>query len=116
MKIALAQINTTVGDFAGNVDRIVTFARRAAERGADVVVFPELSLCGYPPRDLVEKPSFLDRSAKKLNLLARETASLDLALICGYVSRSRAAAGKQIQNSAAVIERGEIIFHQHKML
>src|ERR1043166_4597696 len=100
MRIALAQINSTVGDLRGNVEKMISMARRAAEKKAEVVVFPELSLCGYPPRDLVEKPSFLDRSARKLDLLARETASLDLALICGYVSRSRAAAGKQIQNSA----------------
>ena len=65
MKIALAQINTTVGDFAGNVDRIVKYARCAQERGADLVVFPELALCGYPPRDLVEKPGFIRKSESR---------------------------------------------------
>ena len=62
MRIALAQINPTVGDLAGNVDRMSRAARDAAARGAEVVVFPELSITGYPPRDLVEKPSFIDRS------------------------------------------------------
>ena len=62
MRIALAQINPTVGDLAGNVDRMTRAARDAAARGAEVVVFPELSLTGYPPRDLVEKPSFIERS------------------------------------------------------
>jgi len=71
MKIALAQINTTVGDFAGNVDRIVRFARCALEGRADLVIFPELALCGYPPRDLVEKPSFIARSEAELERLAQ---------------------------------------------
>ena len=62
MKIALAQINTTVGDFAGNIDRILKYAQCARERGADLVVFPELAICGYPPRDLVERPGFILKS------------------------------------------------------
>ena len=70
MNIALAQINTTVGDFAGNIDRIVKYARRAQERGADLVVFPELALCGYPPRDLVERPGFIRKSETELLRLA----------------------------------------------
>ena len=59
MKIALGQINPTIGDLAGNVDRMVRFARDAAQAGARLAIFPELAVCGYPPRDLVEKPSFL---------------------------------------------------------
>ena len=55
MKIALAQINTTVGDFAGNAAKIVEAARRSREAGAEMAIFHELSLCGYPPRDLVER-------------------------------------------------------------
>jgi len=66
MKIALGQINPTVGDLAGNVDLMLRFARDAAGRGATLIVFPELSLCGYPPRDLVEKESFLERSECEL--------------------------------------------------
>ncbi len=56
MKIALGQIDTTVGDFRGNAARIVDFSRRAQSAGAGLVIFPELSICGYPPRDLVERP------------------------------------------------------------
>jgi len=70
MRFALAQINTTVGDFAGNVDRILDYAGRAKEHSADLVVFPELALCGYPPRDLVEKPEFVERSERELERLA----------------------------------------------
>ena len=115
MRIALAQINSTVGDLAGNLDLILDATRRAAGR-ADLIVFPELSLTGYPPRDLVEKPSFLERTGQQLQRLAAETAGLDITLICGYVGRSGALTGKDATNSAAVIEGGEIIFRQSKML
>jgi NAD+ synthase (glutamine-hydrolysing) len=116
MRIALAQINPTVGDLSRNVDRMVRAARDAASRGAEAVVFPELSLTGYPPRDLVEKPSFLDACARELERLARETAGFDLSVICGYVARSHADTGKRALNSAAVLERGQIVFRQSKML
>lgn len=62
MKLALGQINTTVGAIGDNVATMTRAARQAESRGADVVVFPELSVTGYPPRDLVEKPSFVERS------------------------------------------------------
>jgi NAD+ synthase/NAD+ synthase (glutamine-hydrolysing) len=75
-----------------------------------------LSLAGYPPRDLVEKPSFLDRSEAELERLARETADLDITLVCGYVARSRAETGKRALNSAAVLEGGKLLFQQTKML
>jgi NAD+ synthase (glutamine-hydrolysing) len=116
MRIALAQVNTTVGDLAGNADLILSTARRAAARGAQLVVFPELSLTGYPPRDLVEKPSFLERTEQQLERLARESAGLDASLICGYVGRSASPTGKAATNSAAVVERGQITFRQDKML
>jgi NAD+ synthase/NAD+ synthase (glutamine-hydrolysing) len=116
MRIALGQINPTVGDFEYNLNLLVHNARRAAERGADLVVFPELALCGYPPRDLVEKESFLCANERYLNLLAAQTAELPLAVICGYVSRSRRATGKPAQNSAALLKDGQLIFRQDKML
>ncbi|HML17781.1 MAG TPA: NAD+ synthase [Bryobacteraceae bacterium] len=116
MRIALAQINPTVGDLVANVDRMSRAARDAASRGAEIVVFPELSITGYPPRDLVEKPSFIDRSEAELERLARETAGLDLSVVAGYVSRSPSEIGKRARNSAAVIERGTVVFRQHKML
>src|SRR6266571_611157 len=99
MKIALGQINTTVGDLAGNVNRIIEFARQAESGGADVVVFPELSITGYPPRDLVEKPSFLERSERAVDRLAAETASLNLALVCGYVAHAESQTGKHAANN-----------------
>src|SRR5258706_3132019 len=116
MRIALAQVNPTVGDLSGNVDRMARAARDAAGRGADVVVYPELSISGYPPRDLVEKPSFIDRNELELHRLANETADLDLSVVCGYVARSESETGKRALNSAAVLERGQIVFRQSKML
>jgi NAD+ synthase (glutamine-hydrolysing) len=116
MKIALGQIDTTVGDLAGNVARMADFARRASGLHADLIAFPELSITGYPPRDLVEKESFLERSECELQRLARETADLPIALICGYVGKSPEGSGKRATNSAAILQRGAIVFRQTKML
>ena len=92
-------------------------SRDAAARGAEVVVFPELSLTGYPPRDLVEKPAFLESCERELDRLARETADLGLSVICGYVGRSRSRNRQaRAQQRRRCIERGEIVFRQSKML
>jgi NAD+ synthase/NAD+ synthase (glutamine-hydrolysing) len=116
MIVALGQINTTVGDLTGNVDRMIRATREAAAAGAQVVVFPELSVTGYPPRDLVEKPTFVERSVQQLERLAAETARLPLAIIAGYVGPSAAHTGKRATNSAAVLAGGNIVFRQTKML
>jgi NAD+ synthase (glutamine-hydrolysing) len=116
MRIALAQIDNTVGDLDANTLKILDFAKRADRAGAELVVFPELALTGYPPRDLTEKQSFLDRTKDALYRLAKETADLNAALIVGYVAHSREDAPIPAQNAAAVIERGRIILDQRKML
>src|SRR6202451_1220765 len=115
MKIALAQTNSTVGDLCGNSQRMLEFARRAAQAGANVVVFPELSLTGYPPRDLLEKESFLDRTEQHLEGLAAGAGALNVSIICGTVTRTGSPAGYAIYNSAAVLQGGRIAFRQHKM-
>src|ERR1044071_2000029 len=99
MKIALAQIDTTAGDLPGNVDLMVRSARDAAASGAGVVVFPELSVTGYPPRDLVEKPTFVERSELALERAAAETAALDLTVVCGYVGHAESTTGKHAANN-----------------
>ena len=116
MRIALGQINPTVGDLAGNRDLMMRFAVRAAAAGAGLVVFPELSLTGYPPRDLVEKPTFLDRTEEILQQFAQATAGLKLTIICGYVGRTDASAERRAANCAAILTGGEIAFRQQKML
>jgi len=114
VKIALAQIDTTIGDFAGNVDLIVKYAECARERGADLVVFPELALCGYPPRDLVEKPGFIERSESELMRLAGQLPPIPA--LVGYVRRSRANLGKPVANAAAWLEGGKVVADYAKIL
>lgn len=113
MKIALAQFNSTVGDFAGNSAKILEFARQASERGADLVVFSELSLCGYLPLDLLERPQFIARNERELKCL---TGKLPIPAVVGYAGRSHDSTGKPAVNAAALIMNGEVAFVQHKML
>src|SRR5688572_26228338 len=108
MRIALGQLNSTVGDLIGNAQRMIEAARAATARGAEVIVFPELSLTGYPPRDLVEKESFLDRTAEQLERMTLETSDLNAAIVCGYVGKAEGWTGKRATNSAAIIERGQV--------
>ncbi len=114
MKIALAQINTVIGDFDGNVERILRFARKAKERGAELVVFPELAVCGYPPRDLVEKSEFVRRSEQALECLRERLP--DVAALVGYARRSGAASGKAVSNAAALVRGGRIVLDYVKIL
>ena len=114
MKIALGQINPTVGDFSGNCAKIVDFAQRARAGGAGLVLFPELSVCGYPPRDLVERPSFVARNHETAERIALATRGI--AVICGLVTPAQAATGKSVMNSAALLMDGKIAFVQSKML
>jgi NAD+ synthetase len=114
MRIALAQINPTVGDFAGNIDRIVRYAQRAQEQGADLVVFPELALCGYPPRDLVERPGFIRTSETELERLAGLLPPIPA--LVGYVRRSHAVQGKAAADAAALIEDGKVVLDYTKIL
>ncbi len=116
MRVALAQINNTVGDLDANAAKILDFARKAERAGAEVVAYPELALTGYPPRDLVEKHSFLDRTEQALESIARESSALDVALIVGYVARAPGNSAIHAQNAAAVIDNGRIVFKQCKML
>src|SRR5215469_16648730 len=113
MKIALAQFNPTVGDFAGNTARILALAAQAKERGADVAVFSELCLCGYLPQDLLERPAFIERNKRELKALA---AKLPLPAIVGYAGKSNNGTGKAIANKAALLCGGKICFEQSKML
>lgn len=114
VKIALGQINPTVGDFSGNAAKILEFSRRAQTAGAGLILFPELSVCGYPPRDLVERPSFVERNWKMAEDIALQTRGI--AVICGLVTAAHSDAGKAAMNSAALLKDGKIAFVQSKML
>src|SRR5579871_1665280 len=120
MKIALAQINPTVGDFIGNSRLILDCRTRAAGEGAHLVVYPELSLCGYPPADLLEKQSFLDRGAECLQKIAARTGT-GPAMLCGAALPADPAngepyIGKRAKNVAALLCNGRVNFLQQKML
>jgi NAD+ synthase (glutamine-hydrolysing) len=114
VKIALGQINPTVGDFAGNSAKIIEFATRAKSAGAGLILFPELSVCGYPPRDLVERTSFVVHNREAAEHIAAETHGI--AVICGLVTPAQAETGKSVMNSAALLMDGGIKFVQSKML
>jgi NAD+ synthase (glutamine-hydrolysing) len=114
VKIALGQINPTVGDFSGNAAKIIDYSRRAQATGAGLILFPELSVCGYPPRDLVERTSFVERNRESVERIAVETAGI--AVICGLVTAAASDAGKAAMNSAALLMDGKVAFTQSKML
>jgi NAD+ synthase (glutamine-hydrolysing) len=84
--------------------------------GAEAAVFPELTLTGYPPRDLLEKESFLDQTEQQLERLAAESRESRITIICGTVTRTGSSSGNPIYNSAAVLAGGKVVFRQNKML
>jgi NAD+ synthase (glutamine-hydrolysing) len=117
VKIALAQINPTVGDFQGNTQKIIDFSRQASAAGADLVMFPELAVCGYPPADFLDKPSFVARAGEAIaEIAATATSGNSLSIICGYVTPAPPGSGKQAANSAALLRHGAVEFVQSKRL
>lgn len=117
MKIALAQLNPTVGDFKGNTARILDYARRAGDAGAQFVVFPELSIPGYPPQDLLEDDNFLNHCQRSLDTIAEATAQPGMpAILCGTALSSAVTPGKRARNVAALCHGGAVQFVQQKML
>jgi predicted amidohydrolase len=116
VKIALAQIDPTVGDFTGNLQKIVAFSRRAADLGARMTVFSELAICGYPPADLLEKPSFLARCRTAVEELRAATFDLPTAVLAGVALPAGGADGKPAFNAAVLIDQGQLLLEQHKCL
>jgi NAD+ synthase (glutamine-hydrolysing) len=117
VKIALAQINPTVGDFAGNTKKILEFAARGGELGAELIVFSELAVCGYPPADFLEKSVFITRAGEAVEEIAAWTAGAGRpAILCGTVMPAISPVGKQVRNVAALLAGGKVKFVQQKML
>ena len=114
MKIALAQINPIVGDLEGNLSLINESVQNAARKGVDLVVFPEMALSGYPPKDLLDSPDFIEKQIKTLEKLAKSITKT--AIVIGYVDVNKKGHGKPLVNSAALICNGEIVFKQNKTL
>jgi NAD+ synthetase len=116
VKIALAQINPTIGDFSGNLERIVAASRRAAALGARLTVFSELVICGYPPADFLEKPSFLARCRRAVDELAAATRELKTAVLAGVALPAGGDTGKPAVNAAVLLDGGRLLLEQHKRL
>ncbi|MDJ0876282.1 MAG: NAD+ synthase [Desulfobacterales bacterium] len=114
MKIALAQINPTVGDFSGNAALMIHFAAQARDAGCDLVVFPELATCGYPPGDLLERPAFIDANLDCLHYLVETIQGIGV--VVGYAERNPDNAGKGLFNALALFENGEVLFQVFKRL
>ena len=115
MRIALAQINTTVGDFAGNSELILARLSEARARRAELVVFPELCLCGYPPMDLLDHASFVEENLKALRRIQRAMPA-GLGAVIGYVDRNRSGTGKRLVNAASLLADGRLLHTQAKTL
>jgi len=114
MKVAIAQINTTVGDLPGNTHLAVQAIRSAAAMGAELVVLPELALSGYPPQDLVYRRAFHEANERALQEVAR--AARGIYAVVGHVARANGSPGKPTANAASVVRDGQIVARRDKML
>ena len=106
MQIAICQINPIIGDFEYNTSLIRDASERARKKGCSLAIFPEMSLLGYPPKDLLEKPAFITENLNRLNRLASQIKGINI--LCGYVDKNPKMSGKSLINSAAFIKDGRI--------
>jgi len=114
LKIGLLQLNPTIGDFAANREKLLSAYAQAVARGAEFVLAPELFLCGYPPRDLLQRPDFIDAN---LVALAETAAQIGAVPLCaGFVDKNSEPPGRALKNSAAVLQNGKIIWRTTKSL
>ena len=114
MKFALVQTDPTIGAFSENIQKICNFSEQAKKNGADVVIFPELSVCGYPPKDLLERQEFIEDSIKALWELIDKIK--DITVICGGISKNNSDVGRPIFNSIFVFKDGKILQRGDKRL
>jgi len=115
MRILLAQIDTTVGALKTNTRRIIETIEEGRRRGADLVIFPELTITGYPPKDLLEQPHFVNENLARLEEIAA-AATLGVDAIVGFVDRRPGGAGKRLFNAAALCAGGRVVSRHHKTL
>jgi NAD+ synthase (glutamine-hydrolysing) len=114
LRVAVAQIDTTVGDFPGNVAKILAYGRRAEQAGADLVLFPELAVCGYPPRDLVERASFVTATEAAADRIARATG--ETMWVFGALAANGGSSGRKVFNAAVAARRGRRVALYRKRL
>ncbi|MDD4860071.1 MAG: NAD+ synthase [Dehalococcoidales bacterium] len=110
LRLGMAQINTTVGDFAGNAGKIQDTIARAGAQGVDLLTFPELAICGYPPEDLLFKPHFIEENIASLNRIVQYSAGREMVIVLGFVD-----AKDDLYNAAAIIHNGKLAGVYHKM-
>ncbi|MDR2633261.1 MAG: NAD+ synthase [Treponema sp.] len=116
MRITIAQINATIGDFTGNKEKILALTRQAqAEHGSDLVLFPELAVCGYPPMDLLDQDRFVELNIRTIHILQREIPQ-DIAVGVGFVNRNPYLRGKSLVNAYGILLNGKVVFQQVKTL
>ena len=117
MKITLAQLNPTVGDISGNVAKVTQTLAQCSKDSPDLVVFPELFLVGYPPRDLLERPAFITRTEEAIRELFEVSQKYPhTGIIVGAPQPGQQSTGKGLHNSALLIYQGRLLFTQHKSL
>ncbi len=109
LRLGIAQINTTVGDFSGNAARIIDFIHRAKEKNVDLLVFPEMTVCGYPPEDLLYKKDFIQENLKTLRSLKKQARGISL--LVGGVDQD---AQGLLYNAAVFLHEGKISGIYHK--
>ncbi|HVU09195.1 MAG TPA: NAD+ synthase [Verrucomicrobiae bacterium] len=114
MRIGLLQLNSTIGDFPSNVQKLAAGYQEAVALGAEFILAPELFLCGYPPRDLLMRDDFINANLNALDEVARQIGEIPLCV--GFVDKNPARPGRALRNSAAVLQNGKIIWHTHKSL
>ncbi|MGA9453759.1 MAG: NAD+ synthase [Verrucomicrobiia bacterium] len=114
LKIGMLQLNSTVGDFAANRQKLAAGYERIAALGADFVLAPELFLCGYPPRDLLLRADFIESNLTALADTAKTIGPVPLCV--GYVDKNAERPGRALRNSAAVLQNGQIVWRTHKCL
>jgi len=115
VKVAIGQINPAIGDFSGNAAKILDYVTKAERGGADVIVFPEMCVCGYPPMDLLDHVSFVEANLKALRLIQQRSPK-GIGIVLGYVDKNRTSAGKPLVNAVSLIRNGEVLLTQTKSL
>ncbi len=114
MKIALAQINTIIGDFEHNTKKMLQYIKEAEDKGADIIIFPELATTGYPPRDFLEFKDFINKAEESIERLKK--ASKNIAIVVGTPSKNPVIEGKDLYNSVVFLYGEKEIYRQHKTL
>ena len=117
MKVTLAQLNSTIGDIEGNLAKMVAVLSQGDKESSDLVIFPELFLVGYTPRDLLERPSFIEKTRRAIEELERLSRRYPgTGILFGAPLPSERPTGKGLYNSAILVARGEVLLKQHKSL